>query len=253
MQVDQIQESIDQGYENGNRQIEVESANITLLPYGESLSKESKDNGVIIYKDLFDKKPLFFIHEVLSLLGGIETVSGSETDIKEIPRDVFDSFCNEYHFSRGTNSKIRYGLFYKDELVMVAGFSKPKKTYKNDEKIITAELYRVVKNYGVIVEKGLEKLIEFFIKEFDIKELRATIDNEFDEIKPFIDLKFKLKEEISPSFSWLHVETNERFSSGQLIKKNLLRKENLNQMVHPPKGYLPIQNMGHKEIRLVKD
>jgi len=252
MTAEQVEETLIKSYDEGKRSVEIEGIKVTLLSYGTSLSRKKEEDEVIVYKDLFDKKPLFFTYQILSKLSKLTIIPEAETEIREVARDVFNKFCGDNHFNKGTNSKIRLGLFYKNDLIMVAGFSKPKATYKNDEKVFKAELYRAVKDYSINVENGLKKLVDFFVHQYSIVELISHVNNEFDLVEEHLKLGFEVIEEFEEHIFWLFTETNERFSSGQLLKKGLIRQEALHQMVHPPKGYLPIKDLGGKLLSLNK-
>lgn len=248
-----VQEKIDLGFKEGKKQIELGGTTLHLLPFGQSFKGISSQDEFVIYNDLYLKQPNFFTDQVLKRTGNINEVDASKAKVKEISKDIFEAFCSQNHFKKGTNSKLRYGLFLDDRLLIVAGFSKPKKAYQNDRKILKADLYRVVFRNTTVVTNGLTKLVNYFMNNYGVTELTASVSNEFENISDYLNTGFKIKKEYKPGFHWLFEETNERFSTGQLLKKGLIREESLERMVHPPKGYLPISDMGSKEMVLTQN
>lgn len=245
-----LRQQIDSAFREGIHELNINKTEVFLLPYGKSLSREVDNSAVIIYEDLYIKHPGFFVHEILKNLDKLNKLDVSRTEVKELCKADFEAFCAGNHFKKGTNSKLMYGLYINDFLILVAGFSKPKTTYLNHKKVFKAELYRVVKENSIEVKGGLKKLIKTFVEKQQVTELEAFVSNEFEYTDDYLEAGFTVKEEYKPEYRWLFTETNERFSTGQLVKKGLLRREALEQMIHPPKGYLPIKDKGGKLLKL---
>ena len=90
--------------------------------------------------------------------------------IKEISSAEYKEFLELYHLQGAVNSSVRYGLFYKDELVSVIGFGKSR--FKKGE----IELHRYCVKAGYQIVGGFSKLIKHACKEYQIKEFISYID-----------------------------------------------------------------------------
>ena len=90
--------------------------------------------------------------------------------IKEISSAEYKEFLELYHLQGAVNSSVRYGLFYKDELVSVIGFGKSR--FKKGE----IELHRYCVKAGYQIVGGFSKLIKHACKEHQIKEFISYID-----------------------------------------------------------------------------
>lgn len=90
--------------------------------------------------------------------------------IQEISSAEYKEFLELYHLQGSVNSSIRYGLFYKDELVSVIGFGKSR--FKQGE----IELHRYCVKAGYQIVGGFSKLIKHACKEHQIKEFISYID-----------------------------------------------------------------------------
>ena len=90
--------------------------------------------------------------------------------VKSIDSSLYTSFLNKYHLKNATNSDIRYGLFYQDELVAVIGFGQSR--FKKGE--LELHRYCVKADYQII--GGFSKLIKHSCQENNIKEFVSFID-----------------------------------------------------------------------------
>lgn len=87
-------------------------------------------------------------------------VSASKCEIKEISQKEANQFLNLYHLQGSTNGQsVCYGLFYKDELVQVQTFGKPRYDKTSDWEAIRLS---TKKDWVVIggIEKGWKKFLK---------------------------------------------------------------------------------------------
>lgn len=90
--------------------------------------------------------------------------------VKPISSKDYRVFLSEYHLQGAVNSSIRYGLFYKDELVSVVGFGKSR--YKASE----TELLRFCTKSDYQVIGGFSKLITHACKLNNMHSFISYID-----------------------------------------------------------------------------
>lgn len=81
-----------------------------------------------------------------------ERLYARKTINKDIPKDVAKKFCIENHLQGWTSAKFCRGLYYNDELVMVATFGKSR--FKDDN----LELIRLCSKKGINVVGGASKI-----------------------------------------------------------------------------------------------
>ena len=82
-------------------------------------------------------------------------------DIKEIDKNTASEFLSRNHLQGYIDSSIRYGLYYKDELVFVMTFRKNRKNGSYDY-----ELTRFASKTGVCVVGGVSRLLTTFKRNY---------------------------------------------------------------------------------------
>ena len=107
------------------------------------------------------------------------TLYARQTEIKLMssPTDkkLVDAFLERYHMDGKTPARIRYGLFYHDELVGVATFGLPRTPAYNDGQ--TLELKRLAFKSDVQVRYGISKLITRLSRDFPEYNQLMTYSN----------------------------------------------------------------------------
>lgn len=107
------------------------------------------------------------------------TLYARQTEIKLMsqPDDkkLVDAFLERYHMDGKTPARIRYGMFYRDELVGVATFSLPTTpVYKDGE---TLELKRLAFKSDVQVRYGISKIVAQLSRDFPEYNRLMTYSN----------------------------------------------------------------------------
>lgn len=160
------------------------------LWHGEKFSKDKyyhlnkfklcEDKGIrlisIFDKDWFENKEKIkaFLKDIFSEKIKIQ---GRKTVVKNITNKDANTFYNLYHLKNGDNSiLVSYGLYFKDELVSVMSFSKPK--FGKQENIEwDLSRYCVKPCYSVI--GGAEKLFNAFVNEYNPSSIVTYSDNDY--------------------------------------------------------------------------
>lgn len=120
-----------------------------------------------------------------------------QCEVKEISHPEYKKFLELYHLQNSVNSSIRYGLFYKDELVSVIGFGKSR--FKKGE----VELHRYCVKAGYQIVGGFSKLIKHACKDASISEFISYIDLAHFSGRGYKKAGFKLVEVTSPSYIYI--------------------------------------------------
>lgn len=139
-----------------------------------------------------------------------------QCNVSEIDSNVFSEFCDRYHLQSSCNTNIRYGLFYKEELVSVMSFAKSR-TSK-----YAWELNRYCVKSDVQVVAGASKLLSAFRKNNDgsivsYANRRWSVGNVYDK------LGFELSH-ISPPTYWY-------FKNGRLMHKSGFKRSDIERRV----------------------
>jgi hypothetical protein len=126
-----------------------------------------------------------------------------KTTVDTISSKIYRNFLAENHLQGILNSSIRYGLFYKKELVAVMGFGKLRKPLGKDDKFKHYELHRFCsKKYSVIIG-GASKLLKEFERIYDYETLISYAKRDYSNGNLYKQLDFINKGNTSPGYYWL--------------------------------------------------
>lgn len=113
-------------------------------------------------------------NKIISFFKDKMKIFARNCQIKEIDKNKANLFLNEYHFQNACKgNQINLGLFYKDILVEVMTFGKPRYN-KNFE----WELLRLCSHKDYLVIGGANKLFNFFLREYNPKSIISYCDND---------------------------------------------------------------------------
>ena len=101
-----------------------------------------------------------------SILGKTtDKIYARQCELRSVDSKTSKQFLNENHLQGGINSSIRYGLYYKNELVSIMTFCKPRKNLGQENKSGEYELLRFCNKINTTVVGGASKLFKHFIKQ----------------------------------------------------------------------------------------
>ncbi|MBX3162979.1 MAG: hypothetical protein KF900_00745 [Bacteroidetes bacterium] len=126
-----------------------------------------------------------------SKLGLNTTIFARQCDIKKIDKETASNFLNAYHLMNATQSAFNYGLFFKEELIGVASFSKGRKMNRLQEHERSFELIRFCCKEGITVTGGLTKLVKNFCREKNAGDVMTYISKQFSDGTSFAKAGFK--------------------------------------------------------------
>lgn len=152
--------------------------------------------------------PVDFLYNSLktnSLIGIISTklqlnqsVFARNCTVERISRKAAEAFLNEYHLMGYTAVHDCIGLYYKGELLAVAGFSKGRQLNRLAAGERSYELVRFACKQGYSISGGLSKCIKAFTKERNPADIMTYIDKQFYSGQGFYKIGFELHSESSP-------------------------------------------------------
>ena len=166
---------------NGNFRHCIDEIKNKRYHLNKSILVEEKGYVLIhIYEfEWFDEKKREKIKNLIKqYCGEVKKIYARSCKIKEIDNKIYRDFCEKNHLQGFRSAKIKYGLFYKDELVQLMSFDKPKYNKNYEWEIIRGcpgSLFRTIGGTG--------KLFSYFIKEHNPNSIMSYCDyNKFNGI-----------------------------------------------------------------------
>jgi hypothetical protein len=145
------------------------------------------------------------------------------TEVKEISASESKPFLEKYHFQNDTtSSSIRLGCFYKDKLVGVMTFGKPRFNNKYEY-----ELHRLCWRPGIKVVGGLEKLFSYFTKTYNPQSVLTYSDISKFAGNSYTKIGFTPVQPnpiTEPNYKWVSPTSNDVLSRYQTQKYRLLEQ-----------------------------
>jgi hypothetical protein len=157
---------------------------------------EDKITGLPL--DLLIHSPLKVAGLVLSKLHCNNVIFARKCELIPIDKLTANKFIDEYHFLNSTNAPYNRGLFYNNELVAVAAFSKGRKMNRLSENERSFELIRFCTRIGVTVAGGLTKLVTSFCRDKKAGDIMTYVDKQFSNGKAFSAAGFIFHSEAPP-------------------------------------------------------
>ena len=144
---------------------------------------------------------------------GIREVSGA---------DAFE-FLQANHRQGGVHSKIRYGLYYNDELVSLMTFGKMRNTLGlgNEDLSDCWELVRFCNKLNTSVVGGASKLFKHFIKAYSPDRIRSFSDRAHTKGGLYSSLGFISVNRNSESYVWVNLKDNKAYNRVSTQKRHL--------------------------------
>ena len=139
--------------------------------------------------------------------------------VEEISKNIFDDFLIKNHLQGKALCKYRYGLFYDNELIMVMGFGNARFDNKYNY-----ELIRVCTKLNIQVVGGFSKLLNYFVKNSNAKNIVSYIVRRIFNGKGYTSSNFKIIGESKPSYQYC--KNRQRFNRMNFQNKYLSEKLN---------------------------
>lgn len=183
--------------------------------------------------------------KIINILCNKTKIYARNCKIVELSNEDITQFLNKYHLQNTCQGQvIRLGLYYKNELVQVMTFGKPRYN-KNYE----WELLRLCSKFEYKVIGGSEKLFSYFIKTYKPKSIISYCDLSKFTGEVYERLGFKHKNNTKPAKHW---SRDDRQITDNLLRQRgydqLFRanygKGTLNEQLMLENGWLPVYDCG---------
>jgi len=169
-------------------------------------------------------------------------------NIKEITSKEKDEFLIKNHIQGSDISKIRLGAFYNEELVSVMTFSKGNISKGITSKNFIWELNRFCSSNDYHVIGIASKLLEYFKRNYEWKEIFSYADRRWSEGKLYYKLGFKLESITNLNYWYVKgIHRIHRFG----LRKRLNEPKNIPEWILRQKeGYRRIWDCGNLKFSL---
>lgn len=137
-----------------------------------------------------------------SLFSTGKVIYARECVVKRISYNIYSDFCNIYHIQGSSQQNVSehiYGLYYKDELVSVMCFGRPRMKSK-EYGIYELHRYCVKDNCKII--GGANKLHKSFVCEYDVKKIISYSDNDYFLGSIYTKLGYEFDSYTNPRYYW---------------------------------------------------
>ena len=141
------------------------------------------------------------------------SVYGRKCEIRDVNKELSDKFLEKYHIQGTCPSSVRLGLFYKNRLVALMSFGKPRfnKQYE-------WELLRYCTMGSVNVVGGASKLMSYFDEHYDGSMISYS-DRRWGDGELYSKLGFRHSHDTEPNY-W-YIKNQERYNRMKFQKHKL--------------------------------
>lgn len=164
--------------------------------------------------DWFNKKEIV-LSIICSKIGKNKRVFARNCEIKKVNKQEAEIFLNQNHLLGFKSAYFKYALYYQQEIIAIATFSKGRKMNRLEANKRSFELINFCCKKGVSVTGGLSKLIKAFVTDLQPGDLMTYIDKDWSDGSAYLNLGFKIHSETEPQ-SYVFDKTN--FEKYQLEK-----------------------------------
>lgn len=189
--------------------------------------KELGYRTVHIFEDEWDYKKDIVKTKLANIIGcsSNDKIYARKCKVEKINTKQKDDFLEKYHIQGKDSAKIKYGLFYNDELVAVMTFTKPRAALRQNKNADGEyELSRFASSKNVV--GGFSKLLKHIIKNHpEIKSIYTFADIRWSSYDKNVYSKngFKLDHISKPSYWYIPKNKNYREYRFK-YRKSMLKK-----------------------------
>jgi len=169
------------------------------------LCDEQNIQLIHIYEDDWIYKQDIVKSMILNKLDkSLNKIYARKTEVKEVTDNkLVREFLNKNHIQGFVGSKIKIGLFYKDELVSLMTFGKLRKAMNSSSSDGQFEMLRYCNKLNTNVIGGASKLFKYFIKSYEFKEITTYADRSYSNGKLYEVLGFKFIHKTDPNYYYV--------------------------------------------------
>lgn len=176
--------------------------------------------------DLAMHKDIIFDY-LKSKLGLVDKkIYARKCNVKELSVDLCKKFLSENHIQGFIGSKIKYGLFYNDELVACMTFGPLRKALGQSAEPEVFELYRFAVKQGYSVIGAASKLLSHFKKNNSWKEIITYAKLDYSNGNMYEKIGFEYDSITPPNYFWVSKNFNLRKNRFNFRKSEISDESN---------------------------
>ena len=170
---------------------------------------------VHIFEDEWRDKQQIVKNRLKHLLGFTPyKIFARKCEVRNVPNALATKFLNKYHIQGAVNASVNLGLFYKNRLVALMAFSKPRFNKKYDYELLR---YCTIGNFTII--GGADKLFAHFKRSYDFSKVVSYADRRWSDGNLYRKLNFVEESTSAPAYYYTTGE--ERFNRVKFQKHKL--------------------------------
>jgi len=189
--------------------------NIAFYIVSEGTAFEKYKDKKILHLDQLIREPEKIAAIILSKLHVNKTVFARNCEVKKAEKKEAEEFLEKYHLMNSTRSAFNLGLYYKNELIALATFSKGRKMNRLKADQRSFELIRFCCKAGITITGGLTKLVKNFCEEKKAGDVMTYVDKQISDGAAFIRAGFKISGETEPNYFLVNRTTFERIPANK--------------------------------------
>jgi hypothetical protein len=157
-----------------------------------------------IWEDDWEYKKEILESMIINKLGKIKNkIYARNCQIKEIDDNkIIRKFIDNNHRQGFINSKIKIGLYYKDELVSIMTFGNLRKPLGRKSNNNNWELLRYCNKLNTTIVGGASKLLNYFTKKYSFESIISYSDKSMSIGNLYNKIGFEKISESSPNYYW---------------------------------------------------
>jgi len=217
---------------------------------------ESKEYRLIhIFEDEWVLKKDIVKSRLKHILGKTEDcvhIGARQCTVKEISTLEKNEFLEKYHIQGKDVSKVKLGAFYEDQLIAVMTFSHGSlaKGVKKQDPLVW-ELNRFCSKSDFVISGIASKLLEYFKKNYDWKEIFSYADRRWSDGDLYQKLGFELVSKTEPNY-W-YVDGFKRIHRFALRKRPKEPKDVPEWVLRSGEGYMRVWDCGSLKFVIEND
>lgn len=177
---------------------------------GDNFNTLVSQHEPVISVDQLIREPQKIAGIVCSKLGLNKKIYARQCLVEKVDKKTAEQFLTTWHLMGATQSAYNLGLFYNQELVALASFSKGRKMNRLPEDKRSFELIRFCSISGVTITGGLTKLLNHFFIEKEAGDIMTYVDKQLSDGRSFINAGFTTHSETEPNYFLIDKHTFER-------------------------------------------
>jgi len=186
----------------------------------QEINLDSYAFGWIVCEDVWVQNTLLVQSSIRANLGNVKKIHGRKTEIRTVHKPEAIQFFTEHHLSNSGIGKIRYGLFFENEMVALMCFSAGRNWIEQEGKAY--ELIRFCNHQKFRVQGGFSKLLAHFKKEKNPVQLMTFIEDTWYQTTVYEQFGFRKKEVKYMSFSVSKSEMQRQYPAKALTGNTMV-------------------------------